>query len=96
MTVGCLEPQFFKAFINRFNTALPKTFVFDNGWQPTSTTQSDRDQWPKMKAYFEQGFLTNTREYWGKVFHGTQNTDPLSKFSCTRDFQKQTHVQFPY
>ena len=77
MTVGCLEPQFFKVFINRFSTALPETFVFDNGWQPTSAMQSDRDQWPKMKAYFKQGFLTNTREYWGNVFHGTQRADPF-------------------
>lgn len=71
MTVGCLEPQFFKVFINRFSTALPKTFVFDNGWQPTPAMQADRDQWSKMRAYLKQGFLTNTREYWQKAFHGT-------------------------
>lgn len=71
MSVGCLEPQFFRAFINGFSAALPRDFDFENGWRPTSVMQDDTDEWPKMKAYFWKGFLTNTRDYWTKVFHGT-------------------------
>ncbi|KAF9443575.1 CoA-transferase family III [Macrolepiota fuliginosa MF-IS2] len=71
ITVGCLEPQFFKAFTDGFRAALPQNFDFENGWRPTASTQADISQWPKMKAYFEKGFLTSTRDHWAKVFHGT-------------------------
>ncbi|XP_006459337.1 hypothetical protein AGABI2DRAFT_177311 [Agaricus bisporus var. bisporus H97] len=71
MTVGCLEPQFFKAFIDKFNKALPHGFDFEDGWRPTPNAQADTREWPKMRSYFEKGFLTNTREYWTDVFHGT-------------------------
>ncbi|KAF5359847.1 hypothetical protein D9756_003359 [Leucocoprinus leucothites] len=71
MTVGCLEPQFFKAFIEGFSAALPKNFEFENGWRPTPDLQANKSEWPRMRAYFAKGFLTDTREYWGKVFHGT-------------------------
>lgn len=73
MTVGCLEPQFFKAFIDKFNKALPHGFDFEDGWRPTPNAQADTREWPKMRSYFEKGFLTNTREYWTDVFHGVQH-----------------------
>lgn len=70
MSVGCLEPQFFKEFTTHFSVGLPQNFVFLNGWTPTSDTQSDRDEWPKLKEYLEKGFMTNTRDYWARIFHG--------------------------
>lgn len=84
MTVGCLEPQFFKAFIDGFSAALPKNFEFENGWRPMPGGQTDTREWPKMRAYFEKGFLTNTREYWTQVFHGTRQhlPDNLDSHSC--------------
>ncbi|KAJ3568483.1 hypothetical protein NP233_g5678 [Leucocoprinus birnbaumii] len=71
MSVGCLEPQFFKVFIDGFSAALPKNFEFENGWRPTPDIQANKDEWPRIRAYFTKGFSTNTRDYWGKVFHGT-------------------------
>jgi len=71
MSVGCLEPQFFRIFIEKFGGALPKDFKFENDWRPTLAAQQDVQQWPKMRAYFRQGFLTNSRDYWAQVFHGT-------------------------
>lgn len=70
MAVGCLEPQFFRAFIIGFKAALPTDFEFQNDWRPTPDMQADTKKWPTMRAYFEKGFLTNTREYWSKIFHG--------------------------
>ncbi len=72
MSVGCLEPQFFKVFIDKFNAALPRDFEFEGDWRPTLGVQRDIPQWPKMKAYFRKGFLTNSRDYWTQVFHGTR------------------------
>jgi alpha-methylacyl-CoA racemase len=69
MTVGCLEPQFFKVFIDGFSKALPDDFNFEHGWRPTPNVQTDTTEWPRMRSYFEKGFLTNTREYWTKIFH---------------------------
>ncbi|KDQ57210.1 hypothetical protein JAAARDRAFT_35817 [Jaapia argillacea MUCL 33604] len=71
MSVGCLEPQFFAVFIKHFKNALPKDFSVGNGWVPSAEIQDDKATWPQMKEYFTKGFKTNTRDYWGKVFHGT-------------------------
>jgi alpha-methylacyl-CoA racemase len=71
MSVGCLEPQFFKEFITHFSAGLPKDFTMLNGWKPTTDTQTDRDEWPQLKEYLENGFMTNTRDYWAGIFHGT-------------------------
>ncbi|KAF8656886.1 hypothetical protein AX16_002431 [Volvariella volvacea WC 439] len=69
MTVGCLEPQFYAAFLKHFLPALPRNML--GGWKPTKDTQFNRDEWPKLKAFIEAGFRTNTRDYWQKVFLGT-------------------------
>ncbi|KAF8623617.1 hypothetical protein AX17_007320 [Amanita inopinata Kibby_2008] len=71
MTVGCLEPQFFEVFINGFLEALPKGFVLSDGWCPTRQSQHNRDEWPKLREFLDNGFRTNTRQYWTDVFHGT-------------------------
>ncbi|KAJ7158825.1 CoA-transferase family III domain-containing protein [Mycena filopes] len=70
MSVGCLEPAFFKAFLEGFLKAVPPGFSLD-GWTPTLDVQFDRDEWPQLKEYLTQGFATQGRDYWARVFHGT-------------------------
>ncbi|KAG6918631.1 hypothetical protein DXG01_012750 [Tephrocybe rancida] len=70
MSVGCLEPQFFKAFVNGFLQALPKGFNL-NGWRPDPQTQGNRDDWNKLRDFMARGFQTNTRDYWAAAFHET-------------------------
>jgi alpha-methylacyl-CoA racemase len=70
MSVGCLEPAFFKAFIELFLQAVPPGFGLEDGWTPTVEVQFSRDQWGKLKEYLTKGFLTNDRDYWATVFHG--------------------------
>ncbi|KAF8807006.1 CoA-transferase family III [Phlegmacium glaucopus] len=71
MSVGCLEPQFFKTFITIFVRTLPPDFDPHKGWKPSPETQFKRDQWPKLAEYLTRGFLTNPRDFWAEVFHGT-------------------------
>jgi alpha-methylacyl-CoA racemase len=80
MSVGCLEPQFFEEFIQLFMDALPKEFSIQNGWKPTTNTHEDQDDWPNLKVFLEKGFMTNTRDYWSGVFHGT--TPMLAEVVC--------------
>ncbi|KAG5642428.1 hypothetical protein DXG03_002802 [Asterophora parasitica] len=68
MSVGCLEPQFFRVFIAVFISALPKGFNSSNGWRPSPQTQTDRTEWPKLRDFLTQGFKSNTRDYWAQVF----------------------------
>ncbi|KAJ7773194.1 CoA-transferase family III domain-containing protein [Mycena metata] len=70
MSVGCLEPAFFKAFLEGFLKAVPPEFSLD-GWKPTLDVQFDQDEWPKLKEYLTKAFLTEGRDYWAKVFHET-------------------------
>ncbi|KAK0204756.1 CoA-transferase family III domain-containing protein [Desarmillaria ectypa] len=71
MSVGCLEPQFFQTFLEIFMKSLPKCSSALNGWFPTTDSQLNRKEWPKLKHFLEQGFLSETRQYWTTVFHGT-------------------------
>ncbi|KAF8738099.1 hypothetical protein AX14_011862 [Amanita brunnescens Koide BX004] len=71
MSLGCLEPQFFQAFINGFLKALPYGFALSDGWQPTIRSQHDRDEWSRLREFIELGFRTNSRQYWTEVFHDT-------------------------
>ncbi|GLB40177.1 putative coA-transferase family III [Lyophyllum shimeji] len=71
MSIGCLEPQFFKVFIETFLDALPKGFDPLHGWRPTPQTQTDRGEWPKLRTFLTDGFKTDTRDYWATVFQGT-------------------------
>ncbi|KAJ7170603.1 CoA-transferase family III domain-containing protein [Mycena crocata] len=68
MSVGCLEPAFFKVFLELFMKAAPAEFSLD-GWIPTVDVQFDQDEWPKLKAYLTKGFATQGRDYWAQVFH---------------------------
>ena len=72
MTVGCLEPQFFKLFIEIFGKSLPNNFYTGRwrGWRPTEEMREDESQWPKLRKFFEEGFKTKTRDEWTKIFFG--------------------------
>ncbi|KAJ6531719.1 CoA-transferase family III domain-containing protein [Mycena capillaripes] len=70
MSVGCLEPAFFKAFIEGFVKAVPPGFSLD-GWTPTPDMQFNQDEWPKLHEYLTRGFATRERDYWAEIFHGT-------------------------
>ncbi|KZP31675.1 CoA-transferase family III [Athelia psychrophila] len=69
MSVGCLEPQFFKVFIELFvqEVSGDRTML---DWSPQDI-QANPLGWPKLKQYLKEGFLTKTREGWTKIFHGT-------------------------
>lgn len=67
MSVGCLEPQFYAIFMERLLPALPAELT--NGWKPNVAKQFDRGEWPKLRAFLESGFMSNTRDYWANVFH---------------------------
>lgn len=71
MSVGCIEPQFFKAFINLFVANLPEDFDPLDGWKPSPDTQSQIDKWPLLRKYLTKGFLTRPRDFWGQAFHGS-------------------------
>ncbi|KAI0792768.1 CoA-transferase family III [Abortiporus biennis] len=73
MSVGCLEPKFFKIFLERFIKALPGDFMKDveGAWVPNLERQGNRAEWLKMKEYFESGFRLYGRDYWEKVFEGS-------------------------
>ena len=73
MSVGCLEPQFFEEFIRLFLDALPRQFSIQSGWKPTTDTYGDKDDWPNLKEFLEKGFMSNSRDYWAGVFHGTRS-----------------------
>lgn len=71
MSVGCIEPQFFAAFISNFVKALPGDFVDTlEGWRPTLDMRNEVDKWPQLRDFLERGFRTRTRDEWTKVFHG--------------------------
>jgi len=71
MSVGCIEPQFFSIFLERFAGALPQDFALGGGWRPTREMQREKGEWERMKEYFKKGFQMYPRDYWENVFHGT-------------------------
>ena len=67
MSVGCIEPQFFKTFIDRFIEGLGQDFPL--GWRPSPQTQTNREEWPKLRKFLADGFRSNTRDHWTRIFH---------------------------
>ncbi|KAF7312329.1 Acyl-CoA dehydrogenase [Mycena indigotica] len=70
ISVGCIEPAFYKLFIEQFVNAVPTDFSI-SGWRPTADEQYNQDDWPKLKEYLTRGFAFQPRDYWAKLFHGT-------------------------
>jgi len=71
MSVGCLEPQFFKVFIEEFTKALPEDFDPLNGWKPDPSTQFQKHEWHRLAEYLTKGFLTHPRDFWADLYYGT-------------------------
>ncbi|KAF9645095.1 CoA-transferase family III [Thelephora ganbajun] len=71
MSVGCIEPQFFKTFIDRFIKGLDKDFPLK--WRPSPETQANQEEWPELRKFLVDGFRSNTREHWTEVFHNTDS-----------------------
>ncbi len=61
MSVGALEPQFFKALVQGLGL----------GHQRWEERQYDRDSWPEMRRVFDGAFKGKTRAEWETVFDGT-------------------------
>lgn len=59
MAVGCLEPQFFAAFLDKLDL------------DPEEFPQQDRGIWPKMVETFEAKFASRTRDEWAAHFDGS-------------------------
>ncbi|WP_159941541.1 MULTISPECIES: CaiB/BaiF CoA-transferase family protein [unclassified Nocardiopsis] len=57
VSVGCIEPQFYAAFLE--GTGLAGEDLPD---------QWDRSGWPRLRARFAQVLRTRTRDEWGEVF----------------------------
>ncbi|CDO72476.1 hypothetical protein BN946_scf184980.g17 [Trametes cinnabarina] len=68
MSVGCLEPQFFREFLRRFIGALPPGFALEDGWRPSEDDQHDPNLWPRLKTFMDRGFALQPRDYWAKLF----------------------------
>lgn len=60
MAVGCIEPQFFAAMMER----LPLD-------RDAYGSQHDRASWPKQHEMLEDVFATKTRDAWEAIFAGT-------------------------
>ena len=71
MSVACLEPQFFRTFVQRFLGALPTDFALEDGWRLSEKHQVDVEAWPRMREFIARGFESQPRDYWANVFHGT-------------------------
>ena len=70
ISVGCLEPQFFKIFLVKFLAALPNGFDPLNGWRPDTSTQFNPADWPKLREFMTHGFLTQSRDSWAALYQG--------------------------
>lgn len=71
MSVGCLEPRFFKSFIENFVKGLARDFP--SAWRPSAEMQMNRDEWPKLRKFLADGFRSNTRDHWAKIFQDTDS-----------------------
>jgi alpha-methylacyl-CoA racemase len=74
-TVAALEPHFYKIFLTIFLARLPYTHNVPglkrgSTWAPSPENQFDREEWSDLRAFFEAGFLTKTRDEWTSVFDG--------------------------
>ncbi|KAH7097327.1 CoA-transferase family III [Auriculariales sp. MPI-PUGE-AT-0066] len=70
MSVACLEPKFFAAFLTAFKKNLPDGFVVPDqvpGF-PQLDAQAGRDSWPELKRYLDHGFLTRSMVDWTQRF----------------------------
>ncbi|MBR8740548.1 CaiB/BaiF CoA-transferase family protein [Nocardiopsis sp. MG754419] len=60
VSVGCIEPQFYAAFLKGIGLA-----------DEELPDQWDTRAWPRLRARFAEVLRTRTRDEWGAVFEGT-------------------------
>ncbi|EPQ31874.1 uncharacterized protein PFL1_00073 [Pseudozyma flocculosa PF-1] len=66
MSVGAIEPHFYKVFLDVLKKALPSAPA---GTQhPSVKTQFDRNEWPQMQRYFAACFAQLPRKDWERFF----------------------------
>jgi alpha-methylacyl-CoA racemase len=61
MAVGCLEPQFYKVFIDKLGVSN----------EIASIDRFDRENWPKMRDAYTARFKERTTADWCKLYDGT-------------------------
>ncbi|KAF2754768.1 CoA-transferase family III [Pseudovirgaria hyperparasitica] len=61
MAVGCLEPQFFAAFLKGLGIKR----------EDLPGPREDKKTWPYLKRLFTGTFMTKTRAQWERIFDGT-------------------------
>ncbi|TFK46124.1 CoA-transferase family III [Heliocybe sulcata] len=71
VSVGCIEPQFFAIFLEKFREGLDGGSVTRDGWHPAPGMQMDRAEWPRIRQYLSRGFRQYPRDYWSDIFHAT-------------------------
>ena len=81
MSVGCLEPKFFKTFIDHFIKGLGPDHPLE--WRPSPEMQMNPEEWPKLRKFLADGFRSNTREHWAKIFHSEQPIMDTANFLVT-------------
>ncbi|KIK63163.1 hypothetical protein GYMLUDRAFT_72424 [Collybiopsis luxurians FD-317 M1] len=73
MTLACIEPQFYKIFLEKFCESLPDDFTRSEKWREivVATSQNDRKVWPKLKEFLTNGFAMRSRDEWAQTFFGS-------------------------
>ena len=68
MSVGCIEPRFFKTFIDQFIKGLGPDARLE--WRPSAEMHMNWEEWPKLRKFLVDGFRSNTRDHWARIFQG--------------------------
>jgi alpha-methylacyl-CoA racemase len=77
LAVGCIEPQFFRAFLDGFYRAVPHAWLEKEPWRPDARMQMQKELWPQWRDLLERGFKLKTRDEWARVFAGAfPRSDP--------------------
>ncbi|KAI0765808.1 CoA-transferase family III [Irpex lacteus] len=71
ISVGCLEPEFYKVFLEKFLAALPDGYLATQGLELLVEDQHNTELWPQMKSLFEKAFKIYDRDYWEDIFKGS-------------------------
>jgi len=65
-SVACIEPKFYKIFLEAFLRALPADSK--TSWIPDAAWQHRREEWLRTRRFFDSGFRMYDRDHWTKVF----------------------------
>ncbi|EJD39119.1 CoA-transferase family III [Auricularia subglabra TFB-10046 SS5] len=60
VSVACLEPRFFAAFLRTFKEHCPGDF--------DEASQMDLERWEELRRYLRDGFKSRTRDEWARTF----------------------------